>query len=82
MNRIADIKKQYNCHIFILRGINISQLSFSSINLYVQAAGNKLSVQYLGRIFVCHQCRSNRHIAGYATIVTVLMTDKKTSKNG
>ncbi len=42
----------------------------------------KIIVQYLGRIFVCHQCCRNRRIAGYVTIATVLMTDKKTSKDG
>ncbi|SMG64537.1 hypothetical protein BMETH_249_0 [methanotrophic bacterial endosymbiont of Bathymodiolus sp.] len=39
-------------------------------------------VQFLGRIFVCHQCCSNRRIASYVTITTVLITDKKTSKDG
>ena len=36
----------------------------------------------LGRIFVRHQCYRNRRIAGYVTIATVMMTDKKTSKGG
>ncbi|SMG62549.1 hypothetical protein BMETH_1177_0 [methanotrophic bacterial endosymbiont of Bathymodiolus sp.] len=36
----------------------------------------------MGCIFVCHQCCSNRRIAGYVTIARVLMTDKKTSKDG
>jgi hypothetical protein len=35
-----------------------------------------------GRIFICHQCCSKRRIAGYVTIATVLMTDKKTNKDG
>jgi single stranded DNA-binding protein len=34
------------------------------------------------RIFVCYQCSNKRRITGYVTIARVLMTDKKTSKDG
>jgi len=48
----------------------------------ILGAWKLIIVQSLGRFFVYHQCCSDRRMASYVTMSTVLIADKKTREDG